>query len=88
MVEPCAGPCRYELGAKDLLNNRLAYAAFSRAAYSAQLFTHDCDKLLIALGHGVSKNTHAPAVPVSEMEISTKQDQSYTFGMAYEDALQ
>jgi hypothetical protein len=30
-----------ELGAKDLLNNRMAYVAVSRGAYDAQIFTND-----------------------------------------------
>jgi ATP-dependent exoDNAse (exonuclease V) alpha subunit len=34
-----------ELGAKDLLNNRMAYVAVSRGAYDAQLFTNDREKL-------------------------------------------
>jgi hypothetical protein len=29
-----------ELGAKDLLNNRMAYVAVSRGAYDAQFFTN------------------------------------------------
>ena len=34
-----------ELGAKDLLNNRMAYVAISRGAHDAQLFTNDREKL-------------------------------------------
>ena len=34
-----------ELGAKDLLNNRMAYVAVSRGAYDAQIFTNDREKL-------------------------------------------
>ncbi len=36
-----------ELGAKDLLNNRMAYVAVSRGALDAQLFTNDRDKLYL-----------------------------------------
>ena len=43
-----------ELGAKDLLNNRMAYVAVSRGAYDAQLFTNDSGKLEAALGRDVS----------------------------------
>ena len=43
-----------ELGAKDLLNSRMAYVAVSRGAYDAQLFTNDREKLGSALGHDVS----------------------------------
>jgi hypothetical protein len=43
-----------ELGAKDLLNNRMAYVTVSRGAYDAQFFTIDREKLGAALGHDVS----------------------------------
>ena len=43
-----------ELGAKDLLNNRMAYVAVSRGAYDAQLFTNDSGKLGVALGRDIS----------------------------------
>jgi ATP-dependent exoDNAse (exonuclease V) alpha subunit len=50
-----------ELGAKDLLNNRMAYVAVSRGAYDAQLFTNDREKLGAALGHDVShQSAHGP----------------------------
>jgi ATP-dependent exoDNAse (exonuclease V) alpha subunit len=39
-----------ELGAKDLLNIRIAYVAVSRCAYDAQIFTNDREKLGAALG--------------------------------------
>ena len=38
-----------ELGAKDLLNNRMAYVSVSRGAYDAQLFTDSREKLGAAL---------------------------------------
>ena len=58
-----------ELGAKDLLNNRMAYVAFSRGAYDAQIFTNDREKLGAALGHDVSHSSaHAP-----EMKPEQKQ---------------
>jgi ATP-dependent exoDNAse (exonuclease V) alpha subunit len=34
-----------ELGAKDLLNNRMAYVSVSRGAHDAQIFTNDREKL-------------------------------------------
>ncbi len=34
-----------ELGAKDLLNNRMAYVAISRGAHDAQIFTDDRERL-------------------------------------------
>jgi len=63
-----------ELGAKDLLNNRMAYVAVSRGAYNAQIFTNDREKLGAALGHDVSHSSaHAP-----EMKPEQKQEQTVT----------
>jgi ATP-dependent exoDNAse (exonuclease V) alpha subunit len=63
-----------ELGAKDLLNNRMAYVAVSRGAYDAQIFTNDREKLGAALGHDVSHSSaHA-----SEMKPEQKQEQAVT----------
>jgi hypothetical protein len=42
------------LGAKDLLNNRMAYVAISRGQWDAQIFTDSREKLPQALGHDVS----------------------------------
>ncbi len=39
-----------ELGAKDLLNNRMASVDVSHGAYDAQIFTDDREKLGAALG--------------------------------------
>jgi hypothetical protein len=50
-----------ELGAKDLLNNRIAYVAVSRGAYDAQLFTDSREKLGSALG--LMFRTRAPISP-------------------------
>jgi len=47
------------LGAKDLLNSRMAYVAVSRGAHDAQIFTNDAGKL----GHALSRDvSHAPAI--------------------------
>ena len=46
-----------ELGAKDLLNNRMAYVAVSRGALDAQIFTNDREKLPEALGRDVSQQS-------------------------------
>ena len=52
-----------ELGAKDLLNNRMAYVAVSRGAHDAQLFTNDRDGLGVALGRDVShRSAHTPEI--------------------------
>jgi ATP-dependent exoDNAse (exonuclease V) alpha subunit len=48
-----------ELGAKELLNSRMAYVAISRGARDAQIFTDDAGKL----GHELSRDvSHAPAI--------------------------
>lgn len=46
-----------ELGAKDLLNHRMAYVSVSRGQWDAQIFTNDRDKLVQALSHDVSHNS-------------------------------
>jgi ATP-dependent exoDNAse (exonuclease V) alpha subunit len=75
-----------ELGAKDLLNNRMAYVAISRGAYDAQLFTNDREKLPAALGHDVShKSAHAPEIASAkqvQQEITPKQEHSYGHGIS------
>jgi ATP-dependent exoDNAse (exonuclease V) alpha subunit len=72
-----------ELGAKDLLNNRMAYVAVSRGAYDAQIFTNDREKLGAALGHDVSHTSaHVPEMKPEQKqaveprrEIAPKQEQ-------------
>jgi len=50
-----------ELGAKDLLNHRMAYVSVSRGQWDAQIFTNDREKLVQALSHDVShKNALQP----------------------------
>ncbi len=65
-----------ELGAKDLLNNRMAYVALSRGAHDAQFFTNDREKLPAALGHDVShQSAHAREIASSkavQQEIAPK----------------
>jgi conjugative relaxase-like TrwC/TraI family protein len=48
-----------ELGAKDLLNSRMAYVSISRGAHDAQIFTNNASELGKALSRDVS---HAPAI--------------------------
>ena len=63
-----------ELGAKDLLNNRMAYVAISRGAHDAQLFTNDREKLGAALGHDVShRSAHVPE-KVPEQSIAPQRE--------------
>ena len=74
-----------ELGAKDLLNNRMAYVAVSRGAHDAQLFTNDREGLEAALGRDVShRSAHVPEL-VREIalpqEISPKIEHGYGLGI-------
>jgi ATP-dependent exoDNAse (exonuclease V) alpha subunit len=48
-----------ELGAKDLLNSRMAYVSVSRGRYDAQIYTSSASKIGQELGRDVS---HAPAI--------------------------
>ena len=74
-----------DLGAKDLLNNRMAYVSISRGAHDAQIFTNDREKLPIALGHDVSqKSAHTPQIAPSnsvQQEIEPKHEHSYGYGL-------
>jgi ATP-dependent exoDNAse (exonuclease V) alpha subunit len=72
-----------ELGAKDLLNRRMAYVAVSRGAYDAQLYTNDREKLPQALDHDVSRQCALmPAIkpqqtitPQQEVSLGSRYDQ-------------
>ncbi len=79
-----------ELGAKDLLNNRMAYVAVSRGAHDAQLFTNDREQLGGALGHDVShRSAHAPEVKLEhtiapqqrKTEREPRQEQGWGMGL-------
>jgi ATP-dependent exoDNAse (exonuclease V) alpha subunit len=77
-----------ELGAKDLLNSRMAYVAVSRAAHDAQIFTNDAGKLSHALRRDVS-HTHAiqqapishAIVPAAEQRPAHKHEIGQGFGI-------
>jgi ATP-dependent exoDNAse (exonuclease V) alpha subunit len=77
-----------ELGAKDLLNSRMAYVAVSRGTYDAQLFTNDREKLGAALGHDVSHSSaHVPEVKQEQLiapqrEIGPRQEEGLGFGIS------
>ena len=75
-----------ELGAKDLLNNRMAYVAVSRGAFDAQLFTNDREKLSSALGHDVShQSAHVQAIAPAQSIQPEKQrihEQSIGHGLS------
>ena len=76
-----------ELGAKDLLNNRMAYVAISRGAHDAQIFTNDRERLGAALGRDVShRSAHASELLpeqaiVPEQELTKERAPSYERGM-------
>jgi len=59
-----------ELGAKVLLNSRMAYVAVSRGAHDAQIFTNDAGKLGHALNRDVS---HAPAIQQAPVSHAIEQ---------------
>ena len=59
-----------ELGAKDLINNRMAYVSVSRGAHDAQIFTSDRAKLPEALSRDVShQSAHVPEM-VADSQIA------------------
>jgi ATP-dependent exoDNAse (exonuclease V) alpha subunit len=64
-----------ELGAKDLLNNRMAYVAVSRGAHDAQLFTNDHEGLGVALGRDVSHRSAQVPEMVQEQGITSQQQE-------------
>lgn len=77
-----------ELGAKDLLNNRMAYVAISRGAEDAQLFTNDRSELGQALGRDVSQQSaHTPqmamekAAPAPEPKIEMQIEHGYGYSI-------
>jgi len=76
-----------ELLAKDLLNSRMAYVSVSRGAHDAQIFTNDRDKLPIALGHDISKQTaNSPQVSTQQtiapqQEISKAPQKDHGIGL-------
>ena len=60
-----------DLGAKDLLNHRLAYVSVSRGQWDAQIFTNDRSALANALSHDVS---HQSALQPQKGITSPAQD--------------
>jgi hypothetical protein len=71
-----------ELGAKDLLNNRMAYVSVSRGQRDAQIFTNDRGKLSQALGHDVShQSAHTPDRNPPEHELAETPKQEKSQGM-------
>ena len=78
-----------ELGAKDLLNNRMAYVAVSRGAHDAQLFTNDREGLGAALGRDVShRSAHAPEVRPEQQARAVEAVESAQAKQAVEAAVE
>ncbi len=63
-----------ELGAKDLLNSRMAYVAVSRGRYDAQIYTNDREKLGAALGHDVSHRSANTPEMKQEQSIAPQRE--------------
>jgi ATP-dependent exoDNAse (exonuclease V) alpha subunit len=55
-----------ELGAKDLLNSRMAYVAVSRGRYDAQIYTNNAQTLGQELSRNVSHSLALQQEPVSQ----------------------
>jgi conjugative relaxase-like TrwC/TraI family protein len=74
-----------ELGAKDLLNNRMAYVSVSRGQWDAQIFTNDRGKLSQVLGHDVSHpsalRTEQVVAPVQTPDQGEMHEQARDLGM-------
>jgi len=63
-----------ELGAKDLLNSRMAYVAVSRGALDAQIFTNNA----AALGQELSRDVcHAPAIQQAPASQAIEQQPAH-----------
>jgi conjugative relaxase-like TrwC/TraI family protein len=75
-----------ELGAKDLLNHRMAYVSVSRGQWDAQIFTNDREKLAQALSHDVShKSAFQPEQAISAVpqKIGRSPERALEHGMGY-----
>jgi len=74
-----------ELGAKDLLNNRMAYVSVSRGQWDAQIFTNDRSALADVLSHDVShQSAHQPeqaVAPIHRPDIGQTHQVEHDFGV-------
>jgi ATP-dependent exoDNAse (exonuclease V) alpha subunit len=64
-----------ELGAKNLLNSRMAYVSVSRGRYDAQIYTSSVSKLGQELGRDVS---HSPAIQQESVVQKIGQQPTHT----------
>jgi hypothetical protein len=73
-----------ELGAKDLLNNRMAYVSVSRGQWDAQIFTNDRSALANALGHDVSHQSahqqQQQAIVPPVQKVAHRETQGHDIG--------
>lgn len=75
-----------ELGAKDLLNSRMAYVAISRGQNDAQIFTNDREKLSQALSRDVShQSAYKPEQAIASLsqKIGPSSERGLDQGMGY-----
>ncbi|MGA7849105.1 MAG: AAA family ATPase, partial [Terriglobales bacterium] len=64
-----------ELGAKDLLNSRMAYVAVSRGRYDAQIYTND----VATLGQELSRDvSHSPAIQQEPVAYKIEPQTTHT----------
>jgi len=74
-----------ELGARDLLNNRMAYVSISRGQWDAQIFTNDRSALANALGRDVSHQSALQSeqvvAPVQAPNQGEMHEQARDLGM-------
>ncbi len=68
-----------ELGARDLLNSRMAYVSVSRGRYDAQIYTNNAPKLGQALNRDVS---HSPAIQQEPVAQKIEQQPAHTKELA------
>jgi len=64
-----------ELGAKDLLNSRMAYVSVSRGRYDAQIYTNNASTLGQELSRDVS---HSPAIQQEPVAQKIEQQPAHT----------
>jgi conjugative relaxase-like TrwC/TraI family protein len=74
-----------ELGAKDLLNSRMAYVSISRGQWDAQIFTDNREKLPQALGNEVSHQSaynpeQAIALPQQKIAPTPTRENELSMG--------
>jgi len=75
-----------ELGARDLLNDRMAYVSVSRGQWDAQIFTNDRDKLAQALSRDVSHRSALQpeqTVAGAAQKIGSASERVIERGMGY-----